>query len=89
MPGEKAVVQAGEDLQLRFWDVRDMLTPVQTLEGHVNIPHCCDVTADGHYVISSSNGRAWLTSLATSSASDASAASDASDTSLIELNGIH
>jgi hypothetical protein len=35
-----------------------MLTPVQTLEGHVNIPHCCDVTADGHYVISSSNGRA-------------------------------
>ena len=56
IPGEKTVIQASEDLRLRIWDVRDFTTPAQTFEGHVNIPHCCDVSEDGNYVISSSNG---------------------------------
>ena len=41
---------------MRVWDVRDFSAAAQTLEGHVNIPHCCDVSADGNYLISSSNG---------------------------------
>lgn len=32
VPGERAVLQASEDLRLRVWDVRDMSTAAQTLE---------------------------------------------------------
>ena len=54
-PGEPVVMQASEDLRLRLWDVRTMECTV-TLEGHTNIPHCCDVSEDGNYLLSSSNG---------------------------------
>lgn len=56
MPGERAVAQTGEDLRVRVWDVRDFSAAAQTLEGHVNIPHCCDVSPDGNYLVSCSNG---------------------------------
>ena len=46
IPEEAAVLQAGEDLQLRLWDSRTM-QPVQMLSQHSNIPLCCDVSADG------------------------------------------
>ena len=56
VPGERSVAQASEDLRVRIWDVRDLSGAAQTLEGHVNIPHCVDVSDDGNYVVSSSNG---------------------------------
>ena len=55
IPGEKAVLQASEDLSLRVWDARS-LKVAQRLEGHVNIPMCCAVSADGTQFLTCSNG---------------------------------
>ena len=56
-PGECAVVQSSEDLRIRTWDVRDFSSgPCQILEGHVDIPHCVDVSPCGVYIVSCSNG---------------------------------
>lgn len=46
VPGEAAVLQAGEDLQLRLWDTRTMQL-AQVLPQHANIPLSCDVSSDG------------------------------------------
>ena len=46
VPAESAVLQCGEDLQLRVWDTR-VMQPVQMLSQHDNIPLCCDVSPDG------------------------------------------
>ena len=56
-PGECTVVQSSEDLKIRTWDVRDFSSgPCKTLEGHVNIPQCIDVSPCGRYILSCSNG---------------------------------
>ena len=56
VPREPVVAQTSEDLRVRLWDVRDLTTPAATFEGHVDIPHCVDVTPDGNYLVTSSNG---------------------------------
>ena len=56
VPREPVVAQTSEDLRVRLWDVRDLTAPAATFEGHVDIPHCVDVTPDGNYLVTSSNG---------------------------------
>eukprot|EP00899_Mesostigma_viride_P018849 jgi/Mesvir1/26966/Mv20683-RA.2 len=52
---EPMVLQASEDLEVRLWDTRHM-SVAQSYHGHVNIPLCCDVSADGLYFVTCSNG---------------------------------
>lgn len=52
-----SVVQGGEDLRLRVWDVREAgLRPSLTVEGYTFFPLCLDVSACGHEVLTSCKG---------------------------------
>ncbi|KAK0065462.1 WD repeat-containing protein 31 [Biomphalaria pfeifferi] len=55
IPESSLIVQTGEDKQVRAFDVRS-LQPVYTLPSKQYIQMCCDVSSDGNYVVSSSNG---------------------------------
>ncbi|XP_071802369.1 WD repeat-containing protein 31-like [Asterias amurensis] len=55
VPGENLVVQTSEDRCLRIWDTRT-LTEAHVFPKKQYIQTCCDVTPDGNYCLTSSNG---------------------------------
>ncbi|CAM9244805.1 unnamed protein product, partial [Pylaiella littoralis] len=51
------VVQGGEDLRLRVWDLREGgLRPAVTVEGYTFFPICLDISADCHEVLTGCKG---------------------------------
>ncbi|GFR58089.1 WD repeat-containing protein 31-like [Elysia marginata] len=55
VPGSSLLVQTGEDKEVRIFDLRS-LEPVFSFPKKQYIQMCCDVTHDGNYICSSSNG---------------------------------
>ncbi|GFO48436.1 WD repeat-containing protein 31-like [Plakobranchus ocellatus] len=55
VPGSSLLVQTGEDKEVRIFDLR-CLEPVFSFPKKQYIQMCCDVSQDGHYICSSSNG---------------------------------
>ncbi|XP_040260862.1 WD repeat-containing protein 31 [Bufo bufo] len=55
VPGESYVVQTSEDKSTRLWDTRD-LQVAHTFPVKQYIQMHCDVSEDGHYCVTSSNG---------------------------------
>ena len=60
--GSSVLVQGGEDLRLRIWDVRAAGGAVATIrqahaaEGYVYFPVSMDVSSDGRFVLTGSQG---------------------------------
>ncbi|KAM9327137.1 WD repeat-containing protein 31 [Gastrophryne carolinensis] len=55
VPGESYVVQTSEDKSVRVWDTRDLqVAHTFPLKQHIQMH--CDVSEDGNYCLSSSNG---------------------------------
>ncbi|CAL1529624.1 unnamed protein product [Lymnaea stagnalis] len=55
VPSSSMIVQTGEDKEIRVFDLRT-LQPVFSFPKKQYIQMCCDVSLDGNYIISSSNG---------------------------------
>lgn len=55
IPREENILQVGEDLTLRVWDIRSG-SLAQTLRSDNYFPWCCDVSDDGWYFLTSNNG---------------------------------
>ncbi|XP_019365932.1 PREDICTED: WD repeat-containing protein 31 isoform X1 [Gavialis gangeticus] len=55
VPGEPYIIQTSEDKLIRMWDSRE-LQVAHTFPGKQHIQTYCDVSQDGRYCISSSNG---------------------------------
>uniref|UniRef100_A0A7M4FYQ0 WD repeat domain 31 n=1 Tax=Crocodylus porosus TaxID=8502 RepID=A0A7M4FYQ0_CROPO len=55
VPGEPYIIQTSEDKLIRMWDSRE-LQVAHTFPGKQHIQTYCDVSHDGRYCISSSNG---------------------------------
>ncbi|KAJ7426831.1 WD repeat-containing protein 31 [Willisornis vidua] len=65
VPGEPYVIQTSEDKTTRVWDSRE-LQVAHTFPAKQHIQTCCDVSQDGRYCLSSSQGgEATVTCLAT------------------------
>eukprot|EP00128_Syssomonas_multiformis_P009194 Colp12_sorted_trinity150504_noHs@15394 len=52
---EDNVVQTSEDKRLRVWDTRTMRVATDLPSGD-QIQHCCDVSPDGNFILTSDNG---------------------------------
>ncbi|KAM4695966.1 WD repeat-containing protein 31 [Rhinophrynus dorsalis] len=55
VPGESYIVQTSEDKLIRVWDTRELLV-AHTFPMKQYIQMHCDVSEDGHYCLTSSNG---------------------------------
>ncbi|XP_038046246.1 WD repeat-containing protein 31-like [Patiria miniata] len=55
IPGESMLAQTSEDKCLRLWDTRT-LTEAHVFPKKQYIQTCCDVSSDGNYCLTSSNG---------------------------------
>jgi len=53
---EHLLLQGGEDLKVRVWDVRSGVREVAVVEGYVYFPLCCDVSPCGRYLVTGSKG---------------------------------
>ncbi|XP_012944598.1 WD repeat-containing protein 31 [Aplysia californica] len=55
VPNSSFVVQTGEDKEVRVFDTRS-LNPVFSFPKKQYLQMCCDISADGNFIVSSSNG---------------------------------
>lgn len=55
IPGGNKIVQTGEDKQVRIYDTRHLIV-THTFPKKQYIQMCCDVSADGNYCLTCSNG---------------------------------